>query len=142
MKHRMVICFLFISFLFGGCHFQPKRNPQNRVVTKITVAYHNGEFTSQREYTDNEITRQILNYLRYIDPYGKPDEDPETVSGHEYRIYLSMGENDTLLYRQKDDRFFMGPDGNWQKISLSRGQKLGWLLWKIRSEESHISISP
>lgn len=141
MGRRLFLYFLLTCFLCSGCRFQPSHNPLNRVVTKISIIYQNGGFTSQRDYTDDENTRQILNYLRLINPYGKPEENPETVSGHEYRILLFHEDTVTTEYRQKDDRFFMNPDGKWLNINPNQGQKLGWLLWKIRTGQSSISIS-
>ncbi len=119
------------------CGCQPLSNdpkPTFSVVTKVSVSYDNGPFHAQREYTDTEKTRLILNYIRQLDPYGTPEENPQNISGSEYRIDVYHSDGTCSVYRQKCDRYFQNPDGIWYSIKPERAQGLGLLLGNIHSD--------
>jgi hypothetical protein len=58
-------------------HFISKPEPEPvRVVTQIDITYENGAIRTERHYQDDAKMKHVLNYLRLIDPYGRPAVDP------------------------------------------------------------------
>ena len=135
-KYRFTAIVLLCVTLCGCRQATDMSKPLCTVVTKVSVSYENGPFHAQREYTDTEKTRQILNYIRQLDPYGKPEENPQNVSGSEYRIDVYYSDGTCSIYRQKCDRYFQNADGIWYSIKPERAKGLGLLLGKIRSDDS------
>ena len=135
-KIPLVVLFcLMLGIGLTGCH--RSRNPEPtslRVVTEITVTYDYGSVHALRSYTHEEKMRQILNYLRQIDPYGDPAENPETADGSDYRITCHYSDGSQKCYRQKGDRYFQGADGIWRNIDPKRAMHLGFILGKMRSD--------
>ena len=69
---RIFVLFLPLLFLLAGCcriFLSPDTVPY-RVVTQVQIRYQNGTVQSQRQFFREENIRNILAYLRYIDPYG------------------------------------------------------------------------
>ncbi len=133
MKRKKTAAFLcvFCLILFG-CQKTPE--PMCQVVTEISISYQDGPIHAKRHYTDTEKTREILNYIRQLDPYGKPEENPETADGSEYVITLFHSDGCQQVYRQKGNRFFQGLDGMWRKIDPQKAEKLSWIMGKTRSD--------
>lgn len=138
-KTVCLLFFLFLSIiLFHGCCNDKATGPVGRVVVKIKVNYENGPLKAYREYTAADKMQYILNYLRYIDPYGTPNENPETISGNEYRIALVYPNGQEKIYRQKSDRFMQMHDGSWKKINPQKAQKLAEILGYFQSDTGQI----
>ena len=82
----------------------------------------------------SSASQQILNYLRLIDPYGHPDEDPETSGGSSYHIILSYSDGCEKVYQQKSDRFLKEGSGPWKKIDPTEAEELGRLMGRMESD--------
>ena len=82
----------------------------------------------------DEKIRQILNYLRQINPYGDPAENPETAEGSDYHITFHYSDGCQESFRQKGDRFLQGSDGVWRNIDPKKAMRLGFILGKMRSD--------
>lgn len=139
MKRISIFC-LPIILLFGcllsGCSkaVEKPQKPLSSVVTSITVNYTNGPLHALRHYTNDEKIRHILNYLRRIDAYGTPQEDPESTPGSDIHIVLSYANGLLKVYRQKSERFLKEGNAPWQRIDATRAQGLGYLLGKMESD--------
>ncbi len=130
---------LLVGSLLGlaGCKASSAALPQPplcRVVTRVEVDYENGPIHARRCYTSSEKMEQVLNYLRQIDPYGTPEESPETVSGSDYFIILSYSDGFQKRYHQKSDRYFQTDGGRWARIDPDRAEKLAELLGAMPSD--------
>ena len=126
---------LMLSVDLTGCRRTQNTEPTAlRVVTEITVTYDYGAIHASRNYTHQEKMRYILNYLRQIDPYGDPAENPETADGSDYRITCHYSDGSQKCYRQKGDRYFQGTDGIWRSIDPKRAIYLGFILGKMKSD--------
>ena len=122
--------------LLGGCmHFvtRPAETPV-RVVTHIDITYENGSIQTQRHYEDDKKMNQVLNYLRLIDPYGRPAVDPEIIKGSQFHIELAYSDGSSKVYRQKADRYMQIDGGDWKTIDPARAEELSLLLGQLESD--------
>ena len=125
---------LTLTVLFlSGCR-QQSEPPRPTVVTGITVTYENGPISAQRYYSTSAKMRAILNYLRWIDPYGVPEVDPESVNGGSFSIVLSYSDGREKLYRQKADSYLLEEGCPWRKIDPDRAMTLGKMLGEMESD--------
>ena len=132
---RLLVLFLLLSTVLPGCsnRLLPART-QPRLVTAITASYRNGVIELQRQYTDSEKMRAILNYFRKLELYGNT-AGPESAEGSQIRVTLTYSDGTTKTYDQQADRFLRISGGNWQSISSEKGQELGLLLGLMESDE-------
>ena len=137
MKRNFILLFLGLTLLLGGCSkWTPSAadEPLCHVVTGVSVTYQNGAVRLDRQYTDSEKMRAILNYLRIIHPYGRPEEDPEQVEGSQFSIVLSYSDGGQKTYLQKADKYMRIDDGQWQRIDPNRALQLGELVGQMASD--------
>ena len=136
---KAIIFALLVSMAFAlcGCDLHPQAPSDHgaRVITAVTVIYKNGQLQTQRYYNTDQKMQQIMNYLRRIDPYGKPEEDPETASGSDFHIELSYSDGSRQHYRQKSDRFMQGADGIWRCIDSGKATRLSEILGRLPSDQ-------
>ena len=78
--------------------------------------------------------RAILNYLRWIDPYGKPEADPETTRGSLYRITLHISDGTETVYLQKADQYMQVGEGPWLTIDPNRAKTLHRIVSEMESD--------
>ncbi len=136
-KHlvKLLPAILLPVLLLWGCHlYQKPQPPKYQVVTSITVTYQNGKINTWRHYTNTAKIHKILNYLRRIDPYGTPEEDPEAAEGSDFHIILSNSDGSHTTYRQKADRFMQESGGKWKKIDPIKAEELSRILGKMQSD--------
>ena len=133
-KFTFLFCIVLVLSLFSGCR-QEKVNNRPTVVTGITVTYENGPISARRYYTSSPKMRAILNYLRWIDPFGPPEVDPETVGGSTFSIVLSYSNGQEKLYLQKADNYLLEEGFPWRKIDPNRAMTLGKMLGEMESDE-------
>ena len=132
---KLVIIFLLVGLLCAGCgyHASVATMPTHKVVTGIDITFQNGPLYARRVYSDNKKMSVILHYLRFIDPYGTPQEIPEQVKGSEFHILLTYSDGSEKLYRQRADRYLM-KDGNWKCIDPKKAQELSRILSQMESD--------
>ena len=139
MRKTSKICIMLtlLVLLLSGCHRQPlpgASQPIYRAVTSVTITYKNGPIRTQRRYTSDEKMKRVMTYLRLIDPYGTPEEDPEKVAGSDILITLSFSDGFQKTYRQVGDRYMMEDGGKWQKIDPAKAEELGEILGQMESD--------
>ncbi len=137
MKRRISIFFpvLLICILVSGCIRENTPPPtQSSIVTGITVTYENGPVQDKRWYTSSQKMRAILNYLRWIDPYGKPAEDPETLAGSSFRIILSYSDGREKQILQKADRYLWEEGKSWRQINPENALTLTKIIEDMPSD--------
>ena len=124
-----------LSVLLWGCsaHQDPAQSV-SRVVTDITVTCSNGPIQVQRHYTSSEKMRAILNYLRWIDPYGIPTEDPEQSEGSLFQIVMTFSDGSEKVYLQKADRYMQIDGEDWMTIDPQKALTLGQMLGEMKSD--------
>jgi len=133
---RICLLLAVLSLLLAGCGRRKPQSgqPQQRIVTGISVTFQNGPLQSRRQYTSSVKMRAVLNYLRWIDPYGTPAEDPETVEGSEFRIVVQFSDATEKIYLQKADRFMQIDGAPWQNIRPENAMTLGKILGSMESD--------
>ena len=134
---KAVFFALCVCILLCGCSQDAgdTEPPKCRVVTAVQVTFENAPFRMERYYTESAKMRAILNYLRWIDPYGKPEEDPEKVSGSDFQIVVTYSDGCQKTYIQKADRFFLEDGYGWRRIDPARAVTLSQILGKMQSDE-------
>lgn len=134
---KLLPVFISLFFLLAGCcPVSPEQEgAAYRVVTQVEVTYENGSVQKQQTFFRESSIQHILGYLRYIDPYGIPREDPETVSGRDYYIRVIYSDGSYRLYHQRADRYLRIDGGKWKRIDPEKALYLSGLLGMMPSEE-------
>lgn len=136
MKILKKICLggLFLLFLVGCCPVDQADTVPYRIVTQVDVIYENGPLQLHRQFFQEESIRQVIDYLRFIDPYGTPREDPEQLSNRKYEITLTYSDGLQHHYQQRSDRYFRIGEGPWQCIDSQRALYLSGILGMMPDE--------
>ena len=134
-KSVCAICLIFF-LLFGltACKNRGQAQSSGRVVTDITVTCQNGPIRINRHYTAAEKVRAILNYLRWIDPYGNPSEDPDALEGNLFQIIMRFSDGSEKIYLQKADRYMRIDGQNWQTIDPQKALTLSQIVGQMASD--------
>lgn len=134
-KQYLYVLLALFCLLSGCCRIlHNEKSAPYRVVTQIHVMYENGALETQRHISQEVKMRPILDYLRYLDPYGRPQEDPEQISGNDCCITLHYSDGSQRIYRQRSDRYMRIDDGPWTRIDQAKAMELKMLLWVIPSD--------
>ena len=136
-KCKIGMIILTVCVLCNGCFalVHPEAEDDGcRAVTGIRITFDNGPFHVEREYATTEKMKLILNYLRGIDPFGTPDEDPETAAGSNFRIVLSYSDGCEKSYLQKSDRFLQVEGQKWERIDPQKARELSSILGRTESD--------
>ena len=137
MKKLIFLIFVLMTiFVFPACgNYDPRPSPSApETVIKVTVSYQSPQESFLREYVASPKMRAILNYLRWVDPYGKPETDPETARGGLYRITLHLSGDTESIYLQKADQFMQVDGGPWLTIDPDRAKTLRQILTEMESD--------
>ena len=128
-KNCICSMFLLLLFLCGCCPIlREKDHAPYRIITQVNVAYQNGTLTTQRDFYREESIRHILDYLRYVDPYGIPQEDPEQAQGRIYYITLIYSDGSQRIYEQRADQYLRIDGGDWKRIDPQKALYLSGLF--------------
>ena len=137
MKKTIAVLLLFTLMLSGCSRGNTAAPDKCRIVTGIHITFDNGPLHTERQYTASSKVRAILNYLRWLDPYGLPEEDPEAVSGSNFHITLQYSDGCEKHYLQKADRFLLEDGKPWRRIDPARAQTLSQILGKMESDSGN-----
>ena len=136
-------CLLALVFCCGCCPVSPEaEDAPYRVVTRIDVFYENGALATKRQIYQEEKMRPILDYLRYLDPYGVPQEDPASVTGSDCFITLYYSDGSQCIYQQRADLYFRKDDGPWKRVDPTKAMELKMLLWMIPGDTAPLQSDP
>lgn len=138
---RIFILLLPLLLLLTGCCriFRSPDAAPYRVVTQVQIRYQNGTLQSHRQFFREENIRHILAYLRYIDPYGTPKEDPGQADGRIYDIYVIYSDGSRRLYQQRADRYLRIDGGPWKMIDPQKALALSGLWGMMPSDSAPVS---
>lgn len=133
---RKMIFFLLAALMLSGCTYHDTAFPptHSRVVLQIDVDYHFGALSHSRSYRDNEKMREVLTYLRSLQPHGIPEENPEQAYGSWFLITLTYSDGSHKTYLQKANRYLLEDGGVWKKIDPKKGALLGDILAQTPSD--------
>ena len=135
-KSVCLFCLLAVLFFFlWGCRNQNSIQNSSPVVTRIAITCENGPVKTQRTYTTSSKMRAILNYLRWIDPYGEPQIDPEQVAGNLFRIVMVFSDGSEKVYLQKADRYMQIDGAPWKNVDPQKALTLSRILGQMKSDE-------
>lgn len=139
---KLSICIL--PLMLAGCcriFWQEKPKPY-RVIVQVSIVYENKTLQTQRNFHDEENIRHILDYLRYVDPYGIPREDPELVQGRSYYITLIYSDGSERIYEQRADQYMRIDGGDWKRIDPQRALYLSGLFSMMPSDTPSTDTEP
>ena len=135
MKKAVAICLCF-CFLLSGCgrRVDDSESPKCRVVTSVDVTFENKPFRMEWHYDSSAKMRAILNYLRWIDPYGNPPVDPEQVDGILFKIVMFFSDGSEKVYLQKADRYMQIDGAPWKVVDPQKALTLSRILGQMNSD--------
>ena len=107
--------------------------PQIRVVTSIRVEAYGETYT----VTDPQIMKDVMQYLRRLDPYTPADIDPETFRADVTELTVSYSDGAKTHYTQLYTEYLQTDGGTWKKIDPEDGARL-WPILSCISGESGI----
>ena len=107
--------------------------PQIRVVTSIRVEAYGETYT----VTDLQIMKDVMQYLRQLDPYTPADIDPETFRADVTELTVSYSDGAKTHYTQLYTEYLQTDGGTWKKIDPEDGARL-WPILSCISGESGI----
>jgi len=138
------LCICILPLMLAGCCriFWQKDPKPYRVITQVRIVYENGDVQTQRDFYREENIRHILDYLRYVDPYGIPKEDPESVKGRIYYITLIYSDGSERLYEQRADQYLRIDGGKWKRIDPQRALYLSGLFSMMPSDAPPNNTDP
>ena len=141
---KLLIGILPLFLILTGCCRILRHNDRAtyRVVTQVHIVYRNDALESSRDLYQEDAIRHILDYLRYIDPYGIPKEDPELEEGRIFHITLIYSNGAKRLYEQRADQYLRIDGGDWQRIDPSKALYLSGLLAMMASDDPPESTEP
>ena len=141
---KICICILpLLVFLTGCCRilWQTDTAPY-RIVTQVHIVYQNESMETSRDFFQEESIRHILDYLRYIDPYGIPKEDPEQVQSRIFQITLIYSDGSRRIYEQRADQYLRINGGDWKRIDPQKALYLSGLLAMMVNDAPPIGTEP
>lgn len=93
------------------------------LITKITISCEQ-DFPTQRQFTDQESMRKILQYLRGTALYGEADGDSMSKNAPLYTISLSHSTGRVTMYRQIAGDYLAKDSSPWYQLDPEEGQLL------------------
>lgn len=142
MKKSVPVLLLSIWSIFcAGCqHFDVNHSVSaSHVVTEITITRESDHITHR--YTSQASMERILSYLRRLKPYGKVEGCPETLSGENYRITVTLADGRQKVYKQVAKLYFCGADQYWRQIDPDAAEELS-LLFEEPDETNAVVTVP
>ncbi len=141
---KICICILPLLVLLTGCCniLWQNNSPPYRIVTQVRIVYKNESIETGRDFYQEENIRQILDYLRYIDPYGIPREDPEQSEGRIFYITLIYSDGSQRVYEQRADQYLRIDGGDWKRIDPQKALYLSGLLAMMAGDAPPSATEP
>ena len=108
-----LLIYLF-SFLGGSAEDAPSPSP---IVTQVHVTLTAEGETRQCTYTQDTDMRQVLRYLRQLDPHRKADIDPDTFQANHWEVIVCYADGTCSTYQQLHREYLKTDNGPWQRIA-------------------------
>ena len=131
---KFTMCLLLAVQLCGCCNPDRCKSEPYRVISSVRVSYKNGPLEAQRVFVSPEKIQKFVDYLRRIDSYGNPTENPETVSGSEFYIIIDYSDGSMQTYHQRADRLMRMGNGPWKRIDSKKAVELSRILGSMSSD--------
>lgn len=139
---KLVACCLLVLLLPGCCNFNRAKPSSYRVISQVRVSYENGTLKAQRTFLKPEKIQMIVGYLRYVDPYGTPGENPEEVAGSNFIITIDYSDGSCKAYHQRADRFMRIGSDPWKRIDPQKAIELSRILGMLSGDSPAVDIAP
>ena len=134
MKKTAALILLLALVLCGCSNINEETTGQPRLVTGISAVYQKGAVRLQRQYSNNEKVRTVLNYLRLLKTYGPPETEPNSQDGSQIQITVTFSDGSQKVYDQWADQYLRSDNGPWELINPDKGQELYLLLGMMESD--------
>ena len=125
---RLFFFLLLPALFFLSASDGRQQAPDCLFVTQIDVVYGSPKPSVLRTYTDPEKMASVLRYLRFLEYRGKPEIDPEQLTGEQVSITLHYSNSCRRVYRQRAYRYFSKNYRPWEKVDSAQAQLLYPLL--------------
>ena len=136
MKKLIIILFLLVFFLFGGCGFAPENHRvPSRIVSSVDVHCQRSSGAISRHYEKPEKVEAVLHYVRMLEPNGPTKLTEDDLKNDFYRITVHLQDGGTRTHRQRGDTFAALHRRYWGRIDRSVGLRLGHILTLLPSDE-------
>lgn len=122
--------------VFTGCAPTPAESTAYRVVSQIHIQYQNSGLHQRWHFNSDEKMEAVLIYLRILDPYGTPQEDPDNAVGSDIVITLVFSDGSSKIYHQRAERYLQIDDSPWKCIDPRTALQLSALLGVLTSDPS------
>ncbi len=141
---KICVCVIPLLLALTGCCriLHLKESSPYRVVTQASILYENETLQTRRDFYREENIRHILDYLRYIDPYGIPKEDPMLVTGRNFCITVTYSDGSQHVYEQRADQYLRVDGGDWKRIDPHKAQYLSGLYGMMPSDAPPTDTPP
>ncbi len=130
---KKFLLFLLLSVFLFGCHIKSTTSAV-KAVTEIDVQYRSDSTAFSRKYSTEVKMRPILNYLRWISPYGVPQENPDALAGDTYTITIHFSDNSEKVYLQKANRYLQVDGQAWKLIDAENARTLSRIINEMESD--------
>lgn len=136
MKRVLILlAFVFCLPLWGCSGRSDATEPSKcRIVTEITIQVNHGSEPTLSRYSDSSKISKALNYLRRLDVWDPPDQDPAAAPGDRYRIAVYFSDGSAAYYDQIGLEYFREAAGPWKKIDPEHALRLPLLLAAVPSD--------
>ena len=135
-KCAFLLCFLCVlSLSISGCRQRHSDGSTYRAVTQIDIVTKQSDQLLRRHYTDAKKMQYVLTFLRLLEPVGKPDIDPETLTEDMFLIALTRSDGSRVYYRQTGHRYVCKDSEHWFSIDPMQAVKLYELMANLPSDQ-------
>ena len=135
-RKTFFILLILLCSLLSGCGRDEEASVPvpPRLVTQVHVFGTRGHKTVQRSYSSPRKMDAILTYLRRLEPYGRPSEDPERLLGDSYKVVVVLSDGSTHTYRLRAGRYISLDCRRWKKLDETQASRLFPLLLTMKSD--------
>lgn len=139
---KLVTYCMLVVLLPGCCNFNRAEHTPYRVISQVRVFFENGPLEAHRTFIKPEKIQRIVGYLRYIDPYGAPTDNPEEAIGSNFLITIDYSDGSHKTYHQRADRFMRMGNGPWKRIDPQKAMELSRILGMLSGDSPAVDAAP
>ncbi len=125
-----------LCLLLTGCtRIDQSAAGSPKVVTGISVSFQGERLHLERQYSDSEKMRDLLNYLRCLEIYGPVEPETEIPQPNRGTITIRFSDGSTKHYEQQGDQYLRQDNGSWHYVNPEQARELPLLLTLLESDE-------